>query len=35
MTFYAKAILDDIRPVDYFTYGCLAEMLKTEMPEGW
>ena len=35
MSFYAKAILEDTKPVDYVTYGCLAEMLKADMPEGW
>lgn len=35
MSYYAKLILEDTRALDYFTYGCVAEMLKAEMPEGW
>jgi hypothetical protein len=35
MSFYAICILADDKPIDYFTYACLAEMLKADMPGGW
>jgi len=33
--YIAAIVLADDKPLDYFTYGVLAMMLKTELPEGW